>query len=262
MSNCTLKDLVRSGQIAKANEAVKNHNYEMGTLYSYEEAENLVQKIFKEKEASPALVDAVLEAFLSTSYPNSRHGGWMHSLTHLTEELWRRRMLDWIKRLNEKSFKISSDLNETMLCNHLVYDFVQYAQFDDKPSDFGIKLEEIDELMGEWTIPDYIKLSKKRIATVFESEEELILWRLRQYENQEYSELVVDVYKICDYIQRLRDINADTDLSEFSNLRSLIIRDIKKQEDNLEEAKKSRDEWRCKRIEEGIQELRLALEGW
>ena len=234
-----LKSLIEAGKTSEAIELVRSEK-------NYGEAEELVFTVLDEEKSAPELVDAVLESFLNTRENRyQQHGYWVHSLSHFTGKLWVRRMVEWIKKFNEVSFKGANELRDSNCSSRLVNDFGQYAQFNDDPAEFHLTPENLS-----WMNWKYSSYAKARIeAGRFESEEAFLRWKLRQ------PEVLTSASAIHSAVQRLQEIGADT--SEFDGLeKNLLTAQLKKLEEKLSTAT---DDWDRKQAERGIEETREAL---
>jgi hypothetical protein len=150
------------------------------SVTDYHEGEAYVAAILAAETAPQTLVDAGLEMFVSTRENRyEKHGYWVHSLSHFTELIWKRRLTGWIQRLNLIAFTGAVELDDDNCSDRLVNDFGKYAGWNDNPADFHLT----PELIG-WMRWEYAKYAKKRIeAGVFPSEEAFIAWQLEQPEN-------------------------------------------------------------------------------
>lgn len=199
-----LKQLIESGQMEAA--------IKMATAPSdYGESESFVHEVLGLEKSSPELVDATLEAFRKSrqnwkqgSYGGG-HGGWVHSLSHFTEELWKRRLVGWIKKFNEIAFQGALELGDSGCCDRLVCDFAKYAHHDDKPADFALFVDKMP-----WLDLAYYGGHKLRIEHgVFESPEALERFQL-EYKLRHPSEYD-SVREIQERFARLKELGAPTD---------------------------------------------------
>lgn len=248
--NDQLKSLIQNGQMDQAIVMIQS-------VSGYHEGERFVFTVLGEEKSTPELVEAVLEAFLSTRENRNReHGGWVHSLSHFTAILWERRMDGWIKKFNEASFKGANELRDPICSDRLVGNFGTYARYDDDPADFGLTLDNLS-----WMNWKYDQYSKARIeAGRFESQEAFLRWKLRRPETQtafnfEAQTDLVNIKGIRSIIQELQELGADT--SEFDGLeRDLLATRLSELEAGLEVATK---DWQRERLEKSIQMTREAL---
>lgn len=165
--NYQLRGLIQNGLTDQAIEMVRSAKYDEGEAFVF--------TVMREEKSTPELVEAVLEVFLGARInrcPN--HGCWVHSLSHFTDILWKRRMDKWIKKFNEVSFKGANELCDPNCSNRLVSDFEQYAKYDDDPVDFHLTPENL-----RWMDWEYAAYSKARIeAGRFDTEEAFLRWKL------------------------------------------------------------------------------------
>ncbi|MFA6301459.1 MAG: hypothetical protein WC609_03905 [Candidatus Paceibacterota bacterium] len=241
--NDQLTGLIQDGKTNQAIEMVR------GTK-NYHESEEFVFVVLREEKSMPDLVEAALEAFLGTrENRHEQHGYWVHSLSHFTHILWKRRMDGWIKRFNRVSFMGANELRDPNCSDRLVDDFVRYAKFDDEPADFHLTAENLRWMKK---IPARIKTHR------FDTEKEFLLWKLRQpaplcWDNDAQTELV-DLSEFQNNIEQLQKLGAD--ISEFNETKmDLLAKQLSKLESELPSAQDRKRE----RLEKGIQKTREAL---
>lgn len=245
-----LENLVKNGKTDQAIELIRSTR-------DCHDGENFVVTVLREEKSTPELVEAVLEAFLSTRKNCfHQHGYWVHSLSHFTKILWERRMDGWIKKFNEVAFKGANELQDPNCSGRLVYDFGNFAKFNDDPADFGLTPENL-----RWMDVEYITYSWARIeAGRFESEEAFLRWKLHRPEahfafDSEAQTNLVDLDGIRASVRRLQELGADT--SEFNGLeRDLLIRQLSELEKQLPT---TTQDWEREWLEKGIQKTRAAL---
>ncbi|MBT3210794.1 MAG: hypothetical protein HN345_02160 [Planctomycetaceae bacterium] len=250
-----LCNLIQGEQIKQAIELVQD-------AYDYHESEHFVFTVLKEEKSTPELVEAVLEAFLRTRENHRvQHGYWVHSLSHFTDILWERRMVDWIKKFNEVSFKGAIELHDTNCSDRLVCDFGRYARFNDDPADFYLTPDNLSWM--NWEFNEY---AKERIETGrFESEEAFLRWKYN-WKLQRPEKLIkfdydlqtdlVDIEQIRSLIQKLQELGAD--ISKFNDLeKDLLTKHLSKLESELSETEQ---DWRREGLEKAIQKTRAALD--
>lgn len=182
----------------------------------------------------PEQLDKALEVFVGTKpkTAGSRnygggHGGWVHSLSHFTEDLWKLGRLDWVKRLNEIAFNGANELGDSNCCERLVSDFTNYATFDLDPAEFHLTPDDLRWM--NWN--EYHEYDKARIEHGrFESADDLqrfkLLWELRhpktfiEYSNEGQNYLV-SVNKLRSTLQALEALGVD--ISEFDGLERRLL---------------------------------------
>ena len=192
-----LKQLILDGSINQAIEMV--HGAE-DTL----EGEEFVFVVLGEEKSTPELVEAVLEAFLGTRENRKPgHSSWVHSLSHFNDILWKRRMVGWIKKFYEMSFKGANELKDSGCCDRLVASFMESANWDDVPADFHLTIDNL-----EWADWKYYGKERARIEMGrFETEETFLRWDFRTYD---LASLAYYTKEIRLLIQRLQELGADT----------------------------------------------------
>lgn len=250
--NKQLEVLIQTGQTDQAIEMVRSTE-------DYHEGESFVFTVLNEEKSTPELVEATLEAFLGTRKNcYEQHGYWVHSLSHFTERLWKRRMDGWIKKFNEVSFKGAKELCDSNCSDRLVCDFGQYAKFDDDPADFALTSENLRWMNWE---DDGNEYTRSRIeAGRFESEEAFLRWKLRRPETHvafdyDVQANLIDLDGIRSIVQRLQSLGADT--SEFNGLeKDLLNKHLSELEAKLSAATQ---DYQRRRLEKGIQKTRAAL---
>jgi hypothetical protein len=209
---------MRNDRSARVKQLLKDGNYEHAeklivAAFDYHEAELFVLAVLRHESAPAELLEAALEAFLdSREHRYQQHGFWVHSLSHFTDWLWERRMLDWIKRFNEVAFRGATELWDSKCSDRLIGDFARYARWDDDPADFHITPENI-----EWMKWKYFEDAKKRIeAAPFASEAAYISWELKalgpptkfDYEAQTS---LLDIEALQAKITRLQELGENVD---------------------------------------------------
>jgi hypothetical protein len=232
----------------------------IGEARGYRECEEFVFDVLGEEKSTPELVEAALKAFLGTreNY-KPQHGYWVHSLSHFTKHLWKRRLISWIKRFNEVAFKGANELRDANCSDRLVGDFAHFADWSDDPSDFHLTMENLG-----WMRWEYSAYAKARIeAGVFTSEEAYVRWQLHQPQmwhtfNYEAQMDLVDVDKIQGFLQRLLELGADT--SEFDGLiRRLLEAKLAELEAARAEQTPETPDWTKERVAKGIEITRGTL---
>ena len=255
-----LKGMIQDGQTDQAIELVQGAE-------NYHECEEFVHTVLREEKSAPELVEAVLVAFLNTrpDYAGRRnygggHGGWVHSLSHFSDTLWKRRMDGWIKKFNEVSFMGANELHDSSCSDRHVDDFGKYAKFDDDTVDFALTTENLRWM--DWG-EEWLAYSKARIeAGRFESEEAFLRWKLAtpeayMHQSWDFIGVVVSPEKIRTAIQRLRELGVDTgEYQEFE--RQLLGQQL----GELEGKRPSMDsDWERDRLGENIKTIADALNG-
>ena len=214
-------------------------------------------------EVSPKIVSAGLEAFMACrpglGMPGSGYGhtGWVHSLSHITRELWEHRFVDWIRRFNEAAFEGLDKYGYTSCLDRLVQDFDRYAKFDDDPKNFGITPEHAERVEQEYLRGDALCRIKD---SPFESQEALLRWRLQDYEHKMcyYSYglgYLVDIEGFRRLTQQLEEIGVD--LSEFEGAEKRLLK-IQIQQVEVRIASIDREMFR-KHAEKLLESLRTEL---
>lgn len=247
--NDELTELIQNRQINQATEMIRSAE-------DYNEGEEFVFTVLHEEKSTPELIEVALESFLGTrENRHPQHGYWVHSLSHFTEILWERRMDRWIKKFNEVSFRGANELRDPNCSNRLVYEFGNYAKFDDDPADFYLTPDNL-----RWMDWEYAAYSKIRIeAGCFESEEAFLRWKLHHPEaytafNCNAQTDLVNIKAVRHLIQKLQEIGADT--SEFNGFEKNLL---SKQLSELEAKLPAAQDWQRELLEKEIRETRAAL---
>jgi hypothetical protein len=248
-----LTNYLRKGEIDSAMSIIRR-------AHDHHEAEGFVFAVRKEEASTPEVIDAVLEAFLSTRRNRSGsggHGSWVHSLSHFTATLWMRRLDVWIKKFNEVAFRGANELGDSNCSDRLVRNFAEFAKWNDHPAEFYITPENI----GGWMKWDYHPYAKARIeAGAFESEGDFLCWELRRPETHMAFDFdaqinLVDIKEIRSLIERLETFGMDT--AEFKDLeRDLLTKRLSELEEELPTAK---EDWKRERLTKGIEKTKAAL---
>lgn len=112
--NDSLKGMIQQGLIDQAIVLVLN-------VQDHLEGEKFIYTVLSDDKSTPALIEAVLKAFLNIRQNRTgEHHPWVHSLSHFTKILWERRMDTWIKKFNDAAFKGANELSDPNCCDRLV----------------------------------------------------------------------------------------------------------------------------------------------
>lgn len=210
----------------------------------YREGESVVVAVLKYENASKEVVDAALQRFLdSRDNCSPEHGCWVHSLSHFTQKLWKRRMMDWIRKLNEAAFCGANELGDINCSDRLLSDFSDYANWDDDPADVGITPQSI-----QWNDWKYGKEVKALIeAAPFESEEAFLMWQIQNPDflsgwSNEAQKEIVDPSKVLTVIQRLTEFGEDRQEIR-GTAKSLVTESLDALKAELKDRLKREDSW-------------------
>lgn len=249
-TNTRLQQMITDGKVEQAMRVMN--------VRDYHDAEDNAYTVLQMEQATPALINAVLEAFIATRINSApEHGYWVHSLSHFTKMLWDRRLVDWIQRLNLVAFTGANELMDDNCSSRLVNDFATYALWDDDPKEFHLT----PEMIG-WMNWDYCQYAQERItAGPFGSEADYLRWQLNQrkaYTASDYESQadLVSVEKIDAIAGRLTDLGEDTSMIEGLK-RDLLTKQLLEFEGKLAVATV---DWQRERAEAGIQKTRAALD--
>ena len=204
-----LASLIKAGNIGEADVLIRDAN-------DYGEAERFVFTVLGEEKSTSELLEQALEVFFN-SRENRRelHGYWVHSLSHFIDQLWKRRMTDWIKRFYQVSFRGANELGDSNCSSRLVSAFATNAVWSDDPADFHLAMDNLT-----WMHWKYLEYAKARVEHgIFESEVGYVAWQLRQPTlnktiNYDAQVDLVDVTGIQRRLDRLRELG--TDVSGFA----------------------------------------------
>lgn len=214
--------------------------------------------VLNEENSTPNMIEEILTSFFNTRENGiPKHRIWVHSLAYFTHLLWKRRLINWIKRFYKVAFKSANELGDTTCSDRLINDFVQLSKWDDNPAHFHLTLENLDWM--DWC-EEYTKYLKARIeAGRFETEESFLRWKLQnmpktKWDNDAQS-ILIDINTFRSIIQRLRDLGVD--MTELSNFEENLLRS------KLSELERERQittlDSRRECLEIGIQKTREAL---
>lgn len=237
-----VRQAVQEGRIAEAIAIVANP-------YDYSVGESFSAGVLDIPEAPIELIDAALEGFVKTRRNwYQQHGYWVHSLSHFTSHLWERRLVDWIRRLNEISFKGAIELGDSNCSDRLVGDFARYALWSDDPKDFGLTRESISWM--KWS--DWNRAAKLRIeAGRFESEAAWLHWKLEHAEVFLCHDPATSVPLVLTRLQELGE-----DVVQYANLlRELLEAELRGHRENLA----SPHEWVAKEAARAIERIEAKL---
>lgn len=224
----------------------------------YNEGEIFVAEILRTNKEIPELdelLNDALQGFLN-SHENryKQHGYWVHSLSHFTNKLWKRRMDAWIKKLNEIAFTGANELGNSACCDRLVDDFVGNAKWDDDPADFGLTIGNLSWIKWE----DNVDLKSWIEYGPFDSEVQFLRFKLQQPWEDKWSDTcqckLPGIGKE-EYIRRLKELGADTEEFE-KRVTKILSHNLKKLEGIPRDGKK---DWLLKRLDSEIAEIRARL---
>lgn len=240
--NEILKMSIEKEQFQEAIEMVKS-------AANYREAEEFVFTVIREEKSTPELIEVVLEVFLGTRENEKRkHGGWVHSLSHFTNILWKLQMVEWIQKFNEVAFKGAAELDDPNCSDRLVDDFALNADWNDDPADFHLTQQNLSWM--DWKYYEYAKALIE--AGPFETEEAYL--RFLSWDGEAQNNLV-DTKAIQSLLHRLQEIGADT--SEYDNMANdLLAKKLEELKKKLEEATA---DWTREHLQKGIQKTSEAL---
>ncbi|MFH1171370.1 MAG: hypothetical protein V1778_02430 [bacterium] len=245
-----LKTLIQEGRMVEALAMVSS-------AADYREAETFVFAVLREESSQPELVDHALQVFLNSRRTGWReHGYWVHSLSHFTDILWKRRLdLDaWIARFNEVAFRGANE-GDPNCSDRLVDDFASFARWDEDPAHFHLTMDNLRWM--KWGEDDFARGRIEHGA--FSSEEEYVRWQLRLPPrgafNYEAQMSLVDVGGIQTLLKRLEELGADT--SEYTGL---VMGLLEKQLAALEEESgQEMPDWKKERFVKAIDTIRSRI---
>lgn len=188
----------------------------------HDTTENVVEIILNHPQATNEMLDAACQAFCDIG----TDGYWVHSLSHFTASLWKKRdqfpnSIPWLKKFYKIAFELANAGNDSC-CDRLISDFEELARFDDDPKDFHLTMNNLSWM--EW--PEHYARTKGRIEHgLFESENNFKIWDalftlrnpyyLREFDYKKQIE-VIDIPSTQQKIALLT--THDFDVSEFDNL--------------------------------------------
>ncbi len=246
-----LKAILEKNETAKTIELVSAPE-------SYMEAEGFVHRILGNTNSPPELIEATLNGFYKSRRSAQRdHGGWVHSLSHITSKLWERRLLGWIKMFNEAAFLGAAETGDYNCSDRLVNDFARYSQWQDDPAEVHLMTSKITWL----ELSKHNRYAIERVAAgKFKTEQDGLRWELRQTYNMETFDYdaqryLVDTDRVRSLTNRLKELGED--VSEFNHLlRELLTTQLKDLESKLKAATM---DWELVRLEKGLAKTRTAL---
>ncbi len=226
------------------------------------------------RNSEDVVINKALEGLVKTwTRQRSEHVSWVISLVchpTLTEELWKRRMLPWIKRLNEIAFKGALEFRDDYCCDQLIWHFATRSIWSDAAEDVGITPENTD-----WMSPnrcnafmrerdDYVRA---RIdAGRFVSEAAYITWKLRlpgtwldrywsiSTSRGDYTYMVVQVQEVQELLAKLTRLGGD--VAEFDGRLVATVREqLAKNKFALEQLTFALNIWFIHDIERSTEEL-------
>lgn len=251
-----LKGLMKAGKTAEAVALA-------GQAVGYNEGEGFVFAALREEGTTPELLEAALEGFVGTRLNfDPYHGYWVHSLSHFTKELWTRRMLSWIKRLNEIAFRGALELGDVTCCDRLVEDLERHGLWSDAPEDVGL----IPENLAWLKVDEYRRCVKARIdAGAFASEADYVAWRLRQLETWKKVEWFADGYEHSSVpLTRVQTLIAQLDalVDDIAEFKTMFEVKLREQLARYEAARsKVKDPRFREMLEQSISNTRTVLAG-
>jgi hypothetical protein len=139
---------------------------------NYEDTEQMVIAVLRAEnftlEVHQEVLEAVLTAFFNSREENhpTRHGYWVHSLSHFVDKLWELGMMDWIKKFHEAAITGAKELNEPNCLDRLLESLSNQDPEKINQTDF-YNLEDLEEILAnclDWQRKDlekYIKLLRK-----------------------------------------------------------------------------------------------------
>lgn len=241
-------ELIKNDPEAALHKLGNPPNYHAGEAYAY--------AVFRSELASAEMIEAALKGFVkSRKNWHGEHGYWVHSLSHFSGHLWNRRMVGWIRKLNEIAFGGANELGDSSCSDRLVHDFPKYARFDDDPADFGLS----EELLawapkGQYPleIPERIKLAP------FASEADLISWQLLNSSFRNRGQQGLDLQAMNGLVSRANDFAygiVDREL-----IMKRIQSEIEKFQKELAELDDDVPDWKEPSLKEKIEVLAIQLE--
>lgn len=118
------------------------------------------RRVLGNNETPMELVNLALEVFAECDRKYC-HPSWTHSLSHFTELLWPRGLMDWVKRFNEQAFGNAEKgwgWGEAFsCCDRLVGDVARYGNWATNPVELGITPERVDKAMDECLLAHHVK---------------------------------------------------------------------------------------------------------
>lgn len=247
-----LTEMIQAGKVDDALTLINSEK-------DYHEGESIVLAVLRCEESTQELIDAVFEMFLNTRENRfEQHGYWVHSLSHFTKILWKKGMIDWIKKFNEVAFRGAFELNDDNCSDRLVRDFVKFANWDDDPATYGLTPDSLSWVNSD---SDRMRGVMSRInASPFESEEEYLRWTMRQSDTLTAFDFnaqmdLVNSKDIRYIIQQLKDLGADT--AEYDALEKELL--TKQLSDLTTQSTDDVPDWKVERIQKAIQITKDAL---
>lgn len=154
------------------------------------DAEQFIRLILRIPKKPRLLLNEALSVFVNLHNEEifGNHFGWVHSLSHFDDVLWKRRITKWIKILYEIALLGSKDAQRGIYpCYRLVYNFDSHSKWFDDPNIYYLTLDNTKWFKDQ----NYNKHIKERIKnSPFKSEKDYLLWR---FENPS-SLLIFDFY--------------------------------------------------------------------
>lgn len=203
-----LKELIDASKFDEALGLIKS-------AVRHQDAERFVLAVFESENSTPELVEAVLRVMLDSRENRYRqHGFWVHSVSHFTDELWKRRLDSWIVKFNEAAFRGANELDDDNCSDRLVQDFAYWARWDDDPKDFYLQMENLDG----WIDWEYHEYARERIqASPFASEVAYLRWEIEHAKNRrrwsnDAQVNLPDFKRFDEIVARLQELGEDVSM--------------------------------------------------
>ena len=252
-----LAEIIRAGQLKQAIAFINTAN-------GYDEGETMVSIVLHTEACPQEVIEAALERFVATRENRyERHGYWVHSLSHFTEQLWKRGLKDWIKRLNTIAFTGANELDDTNCSDRLLGDFERFAPWDAVPAEYGYSEKNLRWAGdgGEYTKSAIMRLR----SSPFKTEAGLIRFELggelrkfTKYSTPSASEpqaTLLDLPKIRKIVEKLKELGDDV-----SDLKDIEARMLGRFIDECEQGIKSTEyDWKAKDFARSIKLSREML---
>jgi hypothetical protein len=149
---------------------------------------------------------------------------WVHSYSHFSRLLWKKRLIGWIMRLNRVALQAVTEAGSAYCAERLVWDFAVHARWSDDPAQFSLNELVVEKL--DWSVmPKFVKYVRLRLRNApFTSESSFVRWQLRHPEGLYYWDhegvLLFDFDKMDSSLRRLR--MAQTDRRKANSMRRAI----------------------------------------
>jgi len=218
----------------------------------YDEKEKIVAK----NEIPMELIDLALERF--SQFDSKRnHDSWTHSLSHFTNGLWKRGLMQWVKRFNEQAFGNAEKgwgfEHAYGCCDRLVVDIVGHGTFATNPRELGITDERVDKVTNEYNKRQTSMVKAMPFASQKDADIWTARWKLADMTNpKSWDDRTPDMEELLPSIAFLKENGIEVDEVDIkSKLRALIDAKLLKMRANL----RHEDKWVRGRAQQTIEKL-------